>query len=183
MNRRFGLVAGLTVVLLGSLYIGSPYYAANALKEAAIAGDVDTLDQGIDFPAVRESLKAEMTAALMAELQADPKMKDNPFAGFGAMMMPVIVDKAVGSFVTPEAIAKLAKGGKPGQDSDFDKPGTVDYKTEYSSLSRFRVHTVNPETGQSGPTFLFERQGLIDWKVIKIELPEGFLSNGDGKAG
>lgn len=179
MNRRILMIASVVGIIFAALYIGSPYYAARNLRDAALSGDVDALEQGVDFPVVQNSLKAQMTVALTAEFQNDPKLKNNPFAGLGMMMMPAIIDKAVGSYVTPEGVGALYRGRKPGQPEAAQSNPEIEYSTEYSSLDRFRVHTMGHSSSENGPTFLFERRGLFSWKLIKIELPEGFLKRDD----
>lgn len=175
MSRRFVAIAVALLALLTSFYFGSPYLAANNIKQAMITGDVDALEDGIDFPKVRESLKAQMSAALTAEMANDPQMKNNPFAGLGAVMMPAIIERAVTTYVTPEGISRLMKGVKPGAIAKAEAEGKIEYKTDYSGLNRFRVHSAKGETGEPGPTMLFEREGLFSWKVVKIELPENFM--------
>ncbi|MFM5923180.1 MAG: DUF2939 domain-containing protein [Novosphingobium sp.] len=178
MNKRLLIIVGFATILFLSFYIGSPYFAANSLKNAAIAGDVDSLEAGVDFPAVQESLKAQMTVALMTEFKNDPKMQGNPFAGLGAMMMPAIIDRAVSSYVTPEGISALVKGAKPGQIEAAKNNSDIEFATDYSGLDRFRVHTSKRSNGEKGPTFLFERRGIFTWKMIKIELPADFMKRG-----
>ena len=62
------------VVLIG-LYLGSPYLAVRSFKDAARSADVHKLEAAVDFPAVRENLKSQMSIALMPEMINDPQMK------------------------------------------------------------------------------------------------------------
>ena len=149
MRGRYLVVVGLFMTVAAAAFIGSPYYAASSLKDAALAGDIDALEAGVDFPGVRDSLKSQMTVALTSEFQNDPKMKDNPFAGLGLMMMPAIIDKAVGAYVTPEGISALVKGAKPGAIAETETKAEIDYETDYSGMNRFRVHTRTKSVGEA----------------------------------
>src|SRR5262249_39440932 len=114
MKKRVSLAVAAVLVLAG-VYFGSPYLAARSLKQAAVSGDADRLDAAVDFPAVRESLKSQMSAALMKKMAADPEMKGNPLAGLGMMLMPAIIDKAVDAYVTSDGLAALVRGAKPSE--------------------------------------------------------------------
>lgn len=180
--RRIWVSLGIAIMIaLVGAYLGSPYLAVRSFKDAAQSANVDQLDATVDFPAVRESLKSQMSAALMHEMSNDPDLKGNPFAGLGALMMPAIVDKMVDTFVTPDGIAALIKGGRPAS-SGAEPQGTnpaVDYDYDYVSLDRFRVKIVNSKSGEDGPSLVFERRGIMSWKLIRIELPANLLKNPD----
>lgn len=179
MAKKLTVIGVIAAIVMVSLYIGSPYYAASRLKSAAMESDTDAIEAGVDFASVQSSLKSQMTIALTRQLQNDPQMKSNPFAGLGMVMLPAIIDKAVGMYVTPEGVSALMKGNKPGTDQTGEPEGNLDknieYSTEWSGLNRFRVHTRNKNKNQKGPTFLFERRGLLTWSMIKIELSDEFF--------
>lgn len=174
MSRKWigwTVVALLLVVLA---YVGSPYLAVHNFKEAAISADVDKLDATVDFPAVRESLKSQLSTAMMRELNDDPGMKNNPFAGLGIVMMPAIVDKMVDTFVTPDGISALVKGNKPVQGGGKAEPANpdIDYQYEYITMDRFRVKLVNKDRAKGSVGLVFERRGLFTWKLIRLEIPD-----------
>ena len=173
-----GLAAALVAVLVG-WYAASPYMAVGALEKAARAGDRDRLEELVDFPRVRESLKADFTAGLMNKAQNDAATRDNPFAGLAAILVPALVDRVVDAAVSPEGIARMQEGrgvatppgAKPmGRAPAKAGPGPEKPKTNahYSGLNRFRVE----QPSDAGPlTWVFARQGLFGWKLIRIELP------------
>lgn len=69
MIKRKHLIAGavITAVLLVAGYAGSPFLAVHSLKGAAHKGDADKLSELVDFPAVRESMKSQLQAAMTAK--------------------------------------------------------------------------------------------------------------------
>ena len=114
MSRRQLIGAAIAaLVLFAGAYAGSPLLAANALKSAAQAGDADKLQQLVDFPAVRESLKGQLNAMVMQAIQSDPDLKDNPFAGFAAVLAPAMVNQAIESYVTAEGISTMMSANRP----------------------------------------------------------------------
>lgn len=181
MRRRWIALGVVTVLAIVGTYLGSPYLAVRSFAGAARSADVDKLDAAVDFPAVRESLKSHMSAALMREMNNDPELKNNPFAGLGALMMPAIVDKMVDTFVTPDGIAAMTKGSRPvagGAEPGSTNPN-VEYEYHYIGLDRFRMKVHSPQSKDEGPSLVFERRGFISWKLIRIELPTDFMKKGD----
>lgn len=98
--------AGALLALFLAIYLASPLFAFGALKGALEAGDRDRLEQLIDFPSVKDGLKQDLNAAMMEQLTNDPEMKDNPFAGLGMALAPMMVDRMVDAMVTPAGLAK-----------------------------------------------------------------------------
>lgn len=180
MKKWIAIGLPLALIIAG-IYVGSPYYAAYSLKNAALEADTDKLDASVDFPAVRESLKSQLSAKMMTQMQNDPTMKANPFAGLGALMLPALVDRMVDAFITPDGIAALVRGQKPADAKDKITPAPqpnpdIESHTDYVSLDRFRVRLHNKKLNEDGPSFLFERRGFASWKMIKLEIPSDLLS-------
>jgi len=181
MNKKTWVVLATVLGLFAICYFGSPFWAARQFKEAALSADVDRLDAAVDFPAVRESLKSQMTVALTAKMQNDPEMKSNPFAGLGMMMMPAIIGKMVDSFVTPDGMSAMMKRGQvKGDATETTVNPDVEYSYDYRSLDRFAVTVAAPETKDGeAPRFVFERRGLFSWKMIRMEIPETVFADKD----
>jgi hypothetical protein len=172
MKKWIALAAAAFLIAAG-VYVGSPYWAARNLRQAAMSGDADRLDSAVDFPSVRESLKSQMSAALIRKMNDDPEMKGNPFAGLGMMVVPAIVDRMVDTYVTPDGLAELVRGGKPGESvAQAADNGEADYEYHWVGADRFRVKLTKKTTGEQGPSLLFERKGFSSWKLIKLEIPE-----------
>lgn len=168
MKKYIAAAVALLLVLAG-IYFASPFLAVRSLKQAALAADRDAIEAKVDFPAVRDGLKAQMSAAMTARMQSDPEMRGNPFASLGALMMPAIVDRMVEAFVTPDGIAALMRGRKPGEKGGANPD--IDRNMEYVGLDRFRVRLHDNRKKEDGPAFLFERRGFASWKLVRVELP------------
>lgn len=183
-----GAGAALAVALALTAYFASPVLALHSLTAAAKAGDRGKLERGIDFPAVRESLKVQLKAAMTRSINDDPKLRDNPFAALGQLLLGGVVDKVVDTYATPDAIANMvATNRAPSQISSPPAPGApaepppepeskAKSKTElrygYEDLNHFRA-TYRDADDQPGEEFglLLERRGLFKWKLVRIELP------------
>jgi Protein of unknown function (DUF2939) len=173
--KKWSYVGAVLILILFGIYFGSPYYAIYSLRNAAIEGDKDKLEERVDFPAVRDSLKSQMSAAMMKKMQDDPEMQNNPFAGLGTLMMPAIVDRMVDSFVTPDGIAAMVQGQKPNDKSEAQSNPEIESRTEFVNFDRFRVRLSNSKLNEVSPSFLLERRGFATWKLIKVEIPDNLL--------
>ncbi|WP_025599725.1 DUF2939 domain-containing protein [Burkholderia sp. WSM2230] len=95
----------------------SPYIALNNLKRAADARDAQTVNQYVDFPALRESLKQQVTSLLTRRL--DSHGNGNPLAAIGAMIGVALIGPLVDAYATPDGVAALLNGmpprGEPGE--------------------------------------------------------------------
>lgn len=173
MNKKLLTVVVAVVVLFGAVYIGSPFWAARQFREAAISGDVDDLEDAVDFPSVRESLKSQVTIGMTERFQNDPEMRSNPFSGLAAMMIPTVVEKAVNAFVTPDGLSAIVKRGKLEKGEANVRPDPkVTYGYDYRSLDRFAVTARGPDVAvEDVVKFVFERRGLFSWKLIRLEIP------------
>ncbi|MFM0208444.1 DUF2939 domain-containing protein [Paraburkholderia sediminicola] len=113
------IVTLIVIAVIATLGFGyaSPYMALNNLKRAADARDAQTVNQYVDFPALRESLKQQVTGVLTRRLDAHGN--SNPFAAIGAMIGVALIGPLVDAYATPDGVAALLNGmpprGNPGE--------------------------------------------------------------------
>ncbi|NML99534.1 DUF2939 domain-containing protein [Paraburkholderia sp. RP-4-7] len=113
------IVTLIVIAVIAALGFGyaSPYMALNNLKRAADARDTQTVNEYVDFPALRESLKQQVTGVLTRRLDAHGN--GNPFAAIGAMIGVALIGPLVDAYATPDGVAALLNGmpprGNPGE--------------------------------------------------------------------
>ena len=103
-----GACLGGAAVLLAAFVFLRPYFILGEIKSAAKSGDAERLAELVDFPALRENLKAQLNANFMKHMSQD--LQGNPFAGLGMMLGTALVDKMVDSFVSPSGLAAITAG-------------------------------------------------------------------------
>ncbi|HLX01364.1 MAG TPA: DUF2939 domain-containing protein [Trinickia sp.] len=110
------VIAIAVVAVLGYAY-ASPYVALDRLKRAADARDAQTLNQYVDYPALRQSLKDQVTQLLARRI--DEQKLHNPLAAIGAMVGMALVGPLVDAYATPDGVAAILDGmpprGTPGE--------------------------------------------------------------------
>jgi hypothetical protein len=104
--RRVPHVALIVVALLAA-YVVWPVYTALRLRDAMLAGDSAALAARVDWGAVRNSLKASMSAEAMARLAADPAAPaPTTWQSIKRTVAPRL-EGAVDRYVTPEYLPVL----------------------------------------------------------------------------
>ncbi|MEN9719005.1 MAG: hypothetical protein RIQ99_1883 [Pseudomonadota bacterium] len=173
--------AALAAVLAGGWYYASPGFALKGLRDAAISGNKQELKERVDFPAVRESLKEQVRAVIMAEMA---KQKDNPFAGLGMLMAGAIIDPVIDTMVSPSGMKALVDQGKfkkPDQAEDASEGQPADWTIERDGIDHFSATLKSKDAGKA-PTLIFRRDGM-GWDLVEIEIPNGGLASDSGGRG
>jgi hypothetical protein len=110
------MIVVFVVALLGYSY-ASPYIALNHIKRAADARDATTLNEYVDYPALRTSLKQQLGDMLQKRIEA--QHSSNPLLLFGAAIGTVLISPLVDAYATPDGVAALLNGmpprGEPGE--------------------------------------------------------------------
>lgn len=170
MRRRSPLVPLLSLALcafVAWLYV-SPYVAYRQLTRAADRGDVQALNEVVDFPALRASFKENVKTAVAREISPD---EGNAFAAVGGVLAGALVGRVVDAAVTPAGIAALTRGNDPTDGEgrgarDGENPG-LERDRRYEGVNRFAVRHLDRETGEERFALLLHRDGL-GWKLSGI---------------
>lgn len=177
-NRIFLFICSLAVVTVISFYF-TPYLAVYNMKKAAEKKDADALSRYVDYPSLRESLKANFNAIMASEITKS----ESPFGALGAALGAMLVNQMIDAFITPESLAMLIKGEEP-QIGDFEKDQKTESssKTEtktsmsYEGLNQFVVKVKEKGSSEKPIKFIYKRCGIISWKLSALRLPS---LNGD----
>ncbi len=179
MTRKivFGLaVAAVAVFVLA--WAAAPVFAAQALIRAAKAGDADRIEQLVDFPALRESLKDELNAELTAQMRRDPRMAESQLGGLGMMLAPMLLSGAIDATVTPEVVAQMVTTAEapdptvrdrpePGDAADADE---IHQAWGYRSFDEFAVTLTDRDHPDRKLALILERRGLFAWKLAAVDI-------------
>lgn len=125
-------VAVIAVVAILGYGYASPYLAANRMKAAADARDAATLNEYVDYPALRMSLKQQVGEMLQQRIHA--QHSSNPLLLFGAVIGAALIGPLVDAYATPDGVAALLNGmpptGKPGEQPAAPPPQAANESSE-----------------------------------------------------
>lgn len=171
-----GPILALALVVGGGWVASSPFRAYADLESAARAGDQQALEELVDFPAFRESAKAEVRGSVERGLAGDG---DPNLAGrIGGMLAGAMAAPVVDHVVTPGGIAALTQGFRPGEtrkgrdtpnDASAEQESRFRVSRGYEDLSTFAIRFRDRETGRERVTLLLHRDGLR-WRLAEMRL-------------
>lgn len=179
MNKKIVVAAIAVAVVAGAVY-ASPYWAVHQMRQAIIEKDAPKFSEHVDFPALRENLKAQFMANVAEKMNSE-EVKDNPFSAFGQMMAVGFVNQMVETMITPSGVMVMLESAKAKAPLDAGKQPApagasttgndrkpVEYTLSYQGWSTVKAHAKDADA--STGTFIFKRDGLLGWKLSGIEL-------------
>ncbi len=183
LGRAALLTLGAAVLAAAAYWYASPYLAIRQLQTAAQNGDAQAFNERVDYPRVRDSLKAQMSA-MVADKVGKPD-SSNPFAALGGMLGLAMVDTAVDAMVRPDIVMMGLRSGKfapppksadagsgtpqPAQPDPQQGPAWVYERKGLDRLVAYRSR--NGVADEAGVGIVFERNGFANWKLTDIRLP------------
>ena len=181
MKRKSTLIlAGLIIIALGVGFYFTPYWAVHNMKKAAQNRDARALSAYIDFPVLKENLKAEFTAMVARESGSD--MSGNPYGAVSTAMTAAFINAMIDRIVTPEGLAILMEGEKPGApekaygngEKKSDNAGAcpnTETTMGYQGFNRFMVTFKDKGASDAPVRMIFKRSGIISWKLVALRIP------------
>ena len=176
MKRLIGNLLVLALAIAAIAFFAAPAVGFFAIRSAAEASDVQGLARLIDFQAVRQSLRPQLTGQPRA-LAPAPSFLEDPIGAVRRRLEtnPIVRPLDVDAYLTPAALAALMRG--EGRDArrwtaaapaEAEKPWP---RPIFWGVNRARLAVANA-TGQR-TVFTFERRGPYEWKLVQIGLPDG----------
>lgn len=168
-RRSFVPFFSLLICVAAAWLYFSPYLAYRKLTRAADRGDVEALNEVVDFPALRTSFKENVKTSIAREISRDG---DNPFAAMGGALAGMITGPIVDAAVTPAGIAALTRGNDPregneGDEGDREEASNLERDRRYEGMHRFAIRYLDRETGAEQVALIMRRDGL-GWKLAGV---------------
>jgi Protein of unknown function (DUF2939) len=175
MLARHRVVAAIVLAAFATWFFFTPHLAVRGMKAAAQAGDAAKLNDYVNFPALKESLKGSLSAQLAST--ASKVRAGNPFGALGAALVGAMMGPAIDALVTPESLAMMLKGQKPqprrsSNDSKAFDDAEVDTSRSYEAFDRFVVTVSSKGRAGGALGLVFLRDGLFSWRLSAIRFPD-----------
>jgi hypothetical protein len=161
------VVAALIVIAASGLwYFESPAWTLKGMKDAAQSNDADALNAYIDYPALRESLKAELMARMMTGARKDK-------SGFGALEMAfgsAMIGPMIDGLVSPAGMrAALLESRQANTATAGPAASALHVPKQPVIVRRNFSEFVVTAKDQPHSGLVFKRHGL-SWKLSGVEL-------------
>lgn len=114
MRARIWLLLVVACALTTGAWWFSPWWVLHQVRAAAERNDAEAVSNVIDYPRLRESVKAEANAALTGRIRGAAGLGDMGRAGatLGAVLAAAVVDKLVEVMVRPEFVVRAIRDGQ-----------------------------------------------------------------------
>lgn len=187
----------LIVVVLAAFAYASPYLVLSRMRDAVQARDTDMINRYVDYPALRASLKQQVTQMLSQRI--DSEKLQHPLAALGALVGMAFVSPLVDAYATPDGVAALLKGMPPRGEPGEVPPSTASEPAEpapqatpapsasasaapnepnaprskasagYRDRDTFAVTYTRSAAGEPY-SVIFHRRGWFSWQIDAVEL-------------
>ncbi len=175
------LLAVAVVALLVWAYF-APHLTMRSMRLAAERGDAEALAAHVDFPAVRDDLKAQFSAAASARLGGDGS---GGWRDFGAALATAAAAPAIDALVSEESLLLLFAGrdatrlGRAALAAETPEASSTRAASRprwnptmgYTDLSTFTVRFDFDGDPALPATLVFKRHRGLWWKLSAIDLP------------
>lgn len=185
MLKLAGIVCA--TLLLAAAYVASPFHAAWTLREAMKSGDTALLQDSIEWPRVRESLRAslsEFADPAVAPQLASAVPKKGLWARVKSYASRKAVDNLVNAYANAEGLPQLFSYGATYRDVVHGAPPPKTlanlpdrmrefwsrvHRAEFKSLTVFELEMEDKHTPDRRYTGLLELQGL-SWRLTELRV-------------
>jgi|JI9StandDraft_1071089.scaffolds.fasta_scaffold297890_1 hypothetical protein len=172
-------IVALVLALIGGGFYATPYITLHNMQQAAQANDAAVLNQLIDYPAVKQSLKLSMNSEMSKALLKNKT--DSGMNAFATMFASAFVNPMIDIVVTPENMAMMLQADMPKAIDTEDKstPNQAEKSVDkdvishksYQDFNHFVVTLAKADHPNLAFTFTFERHGLIHWQLKGLAIP------------
>ncbi|HVW30480.1 MAG TPA: DUF2939 domain-containing protein [Polyangiaceae bacterium] len=167
-------IVSLVWLALGVWFVATPYLTVWSLERAAAAGDSEAISEHVDFGALRDSVQA--VAAQRVQNVAS-SLPSGSLAELGKNIVTAFTETAVNAAVTPQTVAMLLRGTRPGVAASASTPvGDFDLSMGYSAFNRFVVEVRGKGSTDPPIQLIFTRSGLATWLLTSLRDPTSSAS-------
>lgn len=178
--KKFLLIALFIAASAG--FYATPYYSASQMQQAAQTNDSGKLNSYIDYPLVKESLKASLHGSLSQSLLKNKT--DSGMNAFATMFAAAFVNPLIDVLVTPENITLMLQADLPSDlksskdKSSHDTNGTSHQQDDivthkyYQDFDHFVIEVASKSEANKPFRFTFTRQGLLSWKLTGLTISD-----------
>ncbi len=177
MDKKLKGGLALAVIAVSGWFYYTPYMAVHGMQEAAQERDATRLAGYVDFPVVKENLKADLNGRMLQKLQGQP------FAAVGAVFAGALVNTMVDAIVSPQGLAMMMHGEKPltastaertesGSQEQPKETSQVETRMGYDGLNQFAIRVHRRDTPDQVIHLVLQRRHLLSWQLAEIRLPQ-----------
>ncbi len=152
--------AAILLGLLAWLFI-APLVAANDLRQALQSADTIAIERNVDFPALRENLRGNLSAAITDT--NDPK---NGIEMLSKAIAGAFVSPLMDLIITPQGLSAIYKNGIGGLKGSTD--ADIQVSSGLQGLDRYNLVVTDTKDPENSVTLVMMPRGL-QWKLVGLK--------------
>jgi hypothetical protein len=175
--KLIGRLILAAIVIAAVSFFAAPGVAFFAIRSAADANDAAALARLIDYTAVRQSLRPQLTGNPAAQAPA-PSFLEDPIGAVKRQFEQAVPQLGPNpdAYLTPAAVAALTRGeGRYASQRTATTPAAQRHdpfpEPVFWGVNRARMAVT--DEGGSKTVFTFERRGPFEWRLVHVGLPDG----------
>lgn len=174
MNNNKKIIATSVSLLVGGWLFATPYIAASSMESAIESQDAEKISKYVDFPALKENIKASINEAVLEE--AAKAGKNDVASQMGAAMAAAFIGPMVDAMISPQGLAMMVGSkSKPGEPpkktaSIKDNPDTK-ITQGYKDFNTFGVDITDKPSNKT-ISLIFKRSEIYQWKLSAAVFPK-----------
>jgi|GEM_PF-4406322 len=164
-KRRISVLFLIPVALLGFIlpyYFITPYFHMDRVRRAALAGDTKQLESLIDFPRLRENVRAQAMASLTRDLLSQP---NNAWSGLGMTLGSALSNNLIDNMYTPSGLIGMVNGLSPQGTTIPLLPDAPKLSGGFKSPTSFAI-TIN----QAVQSKIILEWDIYRWRLVGLTL-------------
>ena len=154
----------MIVVIISAYMFASPYITANRMLKALRHHDAETLNEYIDFEAVRKGVRRQLQYMLQQQVPEFWRMVI--LDAVGAEQRPLNVDEIIEQAITAASMTNFLQRLKDQAQLDVPQDLFADISMSWRGIGRFAV-TIKRRRAVH---FILERSGF-SWRLVDAILP------------
>jgi hypothetical protein len=158
-------------LLFGGVFAASPLIAAFRLNEAITRADTRTIEASVDFTGVRNSLKASISALMVADAEARrARMGYLRQIGYriGDTFAPYLIDRVLAKQVSPQGFIAYMRAPLPPGMPKRTMLQSIE-RARYTGLARFEIDVRDRRDQTRHYRAVFTRAWLT-WRLTEVHV-------------
>lgn len=176
-RKIVSIAVALAAVLVSASYF-SPHWTIHRMRKAIEARDYEAFASHVDFPALRESFKAQLAPERGRSAEERPGI-EGALEALGQGIAGAVAGSMIDAVVGSAGVIEMVNAGAPAITRSVIKAAVTqvpspaaaipDMEVRYRGWGRvvFRGAGVPQEEG----SFVLQRDGLWSWRLAAVELP------------
>ena len=186
MGKKIAVVLVSVIILLGGVgFYCTPYLAYRNMRIAAENKDTEALNSYVDFPSLKESLKANLNDKIARD--SGGKGDGDAMDKLGAAIASAFINPMIDAFITPDGLAMIVRGSIPdrkrskrpsekkpedgAEKKSLHKDAGTEAAMHYENFNSFVVAFKEKGSAEDQVRLVFKRNGIVSWKLCAMDLP------------